>query len=79
MCFEDPTRPSSPHTCPHQRTTAAAASCSVARTARKKLAAHARSFVDGGGNPDTFTADVFRASLAANQAAKGKVLAVGCG
>jgi len=35
-----------------------------------------RSFVDGGGNPDTFTADVFRASLAANQAAKGKVLAV---
>ena len=34
------------------------------------------SFVDGGGNPDTFTADVFRASLAANQAAKGKVLAV---
>lgn len=38
--------------------------------------ATACSFVDGGGNPDTFTADVFRASLAANQAAKGKVQAV---
>ena len=36
----------------------------------------ARSYVDGGGNPDTFTADVFKASLVANQAAKGKVLAV---
>ena len=34
--------------------------------------------VDSGGNPDTFTSDVFRAALRANQGAKGKVQAVRC-
>ena len=36
------------------------------------------SFVDGGGNPDAFTRQVFQAALQQNQGAKGKVLAVRC-
>ena len=37
-----------------------------------------RRYVDGGGNPDTFTSDVFKAALKENQGAKGKVQAVRC-
>ena len=44
----------------------------------KQRATVLRSYVDGGGHPDTFTANVFRAALTNNQAAKGKVQAVGC-
>lgn len=36
-----------------------------------------RRYIDEGDNPDRFTDDVFRSSLIANQASKGKVQAIG--